>query len=220
MIFGLFFITVGYALFYWGIHHFAPKDPNNNAKWPKYSLKCVLGLQSLGLPTLQSPGDIWTTPPVPAPTGGGTFTGPAPNVNPPQNVGKAPQNWMNDILNGIQAPTSANNRTKLTAWNACEGNDNNQSGLPINNPFNVTWKPGLAAVRKGTNSVNSVGVQAYGSWSAGVAATVETLNEPFANAILINLKSDGPCAQFANAVGSSGWGTRGGCIAAYCGYVG
>lgn len=116
--------------------------------------------------------------------------------------------WANDILSKFGAPQTQNNLQKLAAWNACEGNLNGQSGLGINNPFNTTLSC-CGALR----SVNSAGVKYYPSISAGVDATVQTLQSPRYSLVVANLRGDGSASTFATAVGSSGWGTSGSCIA-------
>lgn len=128
-----------------------------------------------------------------------------PLVQPP-NAAAAPS-WASDLLAALSAPQSSNNVLKLEGWNACEGNGPGQSGLPINNPFNTTLG-GYGGV-----SVNSAGVKAYPSWQDGLTATVQTLKATRYNGIVSNLQSDGDPSQFASAVGGSGWGTNGACIA-------
>lgn len=114
--------------------------------------------------------------------------------------------WQDDILNALQAPATVNNVNKLTAWNICEQGHN---GVQYNNPFNTTQPAAGASV------INSAGVKAYPNWQTGLTATVTTLLAPLHgySAIRKNLLSDGPPAEFANAVGSSQWGTNGSCIA-------
>lgn len=125
----------------------------------------------------------------------------------------ATTSWADVLLAGLNAPNSPNNQSKLAAWNACEGNLNGGSGLGINNPFNTTLDYG------GGSSVNSVGVKAYPSISVGIQATLMTLGAPRYAAIVANLQKDGPGGEFASAVGSSGWGTSGACIARTLGTV-
>lgn len=115
--------------------------------------------------------------------------------------------WANDILSGLGAPQSQNNINKLAAWNACEGNLAGQSGLGINNPFNTTLNYG------GGVSVNSAGVKRYPNIAVGVQATLQTLQAPRYALVVANLKGDGSGGTFATAVGTSGWGTSGTCIA-------
>jgi hypothetical protein len=125
--------------------------------------------------------------------------GPQPQVQAP--------GWVADLLNALKAPISAGNVSKLEAWNACEGNATGGSGLPINNPFNTTLSG------YGGSSVNSAGVKHYPSWSGGLQATIDTLQANRYKSVVTNLQQDGPGGDFATAVGSSGWGTSGSCIA-------
>lgn len=119
--------------------------------------------------------------------------------------------WETTILAGISAPASANNISKLDAWNKCEGNATGLSGLPINNPFNTTLNYG------GGQSINGAGVKAYPTLTVGLQATVNTLLSSYYTGIVTNLRQDGPTGQFANAVGNSPWGTSGSCIASVLG---
>lgn len=113
--------------------------------------------------------------------------------------------WQTAVLAGIGAPQSANNIQKMNAWNSCEGNAAN-SGLTQNNPFNTKRN----CCGGYPNSAN--GTFVYPSISAGVQATVLTINQTNMTAIRNNLINDGPGATFAAAVGGSGWGTSGSCI--------
>jgi len=232
MIFGIGLLIVGYAVFYWGMHHFKVNDPNRD--WKRYSLWCLLGLQNLNMPQMapfQFDVGSQTSPQGEQGTGPNPQTGQpgkAPtdtNPGPPQKMGKAPQNWQRDILTGIGAPTNTHNIAKLTAWNACEGNNDNNSGngsgLPINNPFNVTCDRFVAATCRGTRVPNNTaGVYAYPDWTSGVNATIGKMNEPFARGIKANLVNDGSFADFASNIDSSGWGTSGRCILSYLSFIG
>jgi hypothetical protein len=111
--------------------------------------------------------------------------------------------WAADILKALGAPDTQNNINNLAAWQACEGGDS----LQRNNPFNTT----LPA--PGSTTVNSAGVRGYPSFAAGLKATLSTLDGSAYSGIRSALKSNAPRAQFANAVGSSPWGTSGSCIA-------
>src|SRR5215469_5290069 len=205
MIFGIGISVVGYSIFYWGLHHF------NIDGGKRYGLGQLLGIPSTWLP----PGK-----PVQLTVGGrlqpeltsDTQTQNPENTTTPNNLSGGSNDWISGILAGIGAPNSANNQAKLNAWNACEGNLDGHSGLGINNPFNIT-ADSFQSATCGDRSVNSAGVQAFSTLTAGIAGTVAKLNEPFARGILTNLRTDGSKSAFASAVGSSGWGTSGGCIA-------
>lgn len=202
MILGIGAGVFGYALFYWGLHHFPGIDGGQ-----RYSLFTLLGVpQSWGL---AKGGEVGLTP-------GGSLTSEYMNETQPQsgentttpnNLTGGGGNWIAGILNGLGAPGSTNNVAKLNAWNACEGNLGGHSGLGINNPFNTTLDYG------GGTSVNSAGVKSYPTLTVGIQATLQTLQSPRYAAIVSNLKNDGSFAAFATAVGSSGWGTSGSCIA-------
>lgn len=213
MIFGIGLTVVGYSVFYWGLHHFPGIDGGK-----RYSLFELLGVPSTwGLWGLnQPPPQIGLTP-------GGALAELTSDTNTTQSQNAENttttsaltgnnNSWIGGILAGIGAPSSANNQAKLNAWNACEGNLSGHSGLGINNPFNTTLNC-CGAV----GSVNSVGVKSYPTLSAGVAATVQTLQGGQYSAIVQNLQSDGSTSAFAAAVGSSPWGTSGSCIASQLG---
>lgn len=202
MILGIGVGVFGYAVFYWGVHHFPGMDGGQ-----RYSLLTLLGIpqgwqmakgKQIGL----TPGADLTA----------EFQSANQNQNPensttPNNLTGSGGNWIGGILNGLSAPGSANNVAKLNAWNACEGNLAGHSGLGINNPFNTTLDYG------GGVSVNSAGVKSYPTMTIGVQATVQTLQAARYKAVVSNLVNDGSFSAFATAVGSSGWGTSGTCIA-------
>ena len=207
MIFGIGITVVGYAVFYWGLHHFPGVDGGK-----RYSLFTLLGIpESWGLtPGGQvglTPGGQLTTE-----LTADTQTQNPENTTTPNNLSGGGGDWMGGILSGLGAPNSANNQAKLNAWNACEGNLGGHSGLGINNPFNITADSYQPATH-GTGAVNSAGVQSFSTMTLGIAGTIAKINEPFASAIKSNLVSDGSFSAFAAAVGSSGWGTSGSCIA-------
>lgn len=150
-------------------------------------------------------------PGTPVPTGGvplsGTYTA----------------NWQNDILNLIGAPITANTQEIMNAWNACEGNNPlpNGSGIPINNPFNTTLaKNPKTGVSYGGKGINGPGVQAYPTPAVGIQATVDTmLYTPAFQPIVAALRNNAPRSFVAAAIGASGWGTGGSCVASANGKV-
>jgi hypothetical protein len=209
MIFGIGLAAVGYAIFYWGIHHFPGWDcPTSNGcrygmlellgvpkswkipAYPAVSLTAGTQLQAGNEGSQQQQGENTTTPNPLSPNGG----------------------WISSVLTALNAPQSFNNQNKVTAWNNCEGNLQGHSGLGINNPFNITADSYQSATHGDLGAVNSNGVQAFSTLTLGIAGTVAKLHEPFARAILNNLVNDGSFSAFASAVGSSGWGTSGSCI--------
>lgn len=204
MILGIGIGVVGYAVFYWGVHHFPGIDGGK-----RYSLITLLGIPEAW--HVAQGGQVGLTP-------GGQLTDNSTQTQNPENqTTPSPLtgggNWISSILTGLGAPVSANNANKLAAWNVCEGNVQGHSGLGINNPFNITADSYQPATHGDLGSVNSVGVQSFSTLTAGIAGTLAKINEPFASAIKSNLATDGSFSAFANAVGSSGWGTSGSCIA-------
>lgn len=208
MIVGIGIGVFGYALFYWGIHHFPGVDGGK-----RYSLVTLLGIPEAWGMTKGGVREVGLT-------SGGELSSELANETQPQNSENQTTpsgltgggDWRCGMLQAVGAPTSANNLHKMSAWNACEGNLQGHSGLGINNPFNITADSYQPATQ-GTGAVNSAGVQSFSTLTAGITGTAAKLNEPFAKAILSNLVNDGTFNAFANAVGSSGWGTSGGCIA-------
>lgn len=218
MLLGIWFSAVGYAIFYWGIHHFAGVDCNAKSGC-RISLIDALGIPTgwnipkgqpfqLGSPTQPIQYQQQTQPQVPnnqnnnPMTGGGVSGGSI-------DAGK----WMEKVLAGIGA-TNPQNTIKLQYWNACEGNQKGTSGLGINNPLNITCDSYQPATCGDLGAVpgNTAGVQMFSTIDLGIAGTIAKLKEPFAKAIVQNLKTSGSMQGFANAVGSSGWGTSGACI--------
>jgi len=213
MIFGVWLSAVGYAIFYWGLHHFPGIDC-------KSKNGCRISLiDALGIPS------AWNIPkgqPIQIQT----------PLGPPQTQQQNPNNsqtpnsfnqkvpggdWVSAILNGLGAPTTTNGQNKLKAWNLCEGNLQGESGLGINNPFNITCDNFHKETCGDLGAVNSAGVQSFSTLQLGVAGTLAKLSEPFASAIVQNLQNDGDFQSFANAVGASHWGTSGSCIASKAG---
>lgn len=152
---------------------------------------------------------------MPLPGGGGSPGGIASTT-----TAATPQypSWITDILTGVGAPINATTADNLTAWNQCEGNKAGGSGLPINNPFNTTLR---GSQYPGSVSVNSAPVQWYPTYQEGINATVNTML--YTNAfkpIVQALQQSADRATFAAAVGDSGWGTSGSCIASAKGAAG
>jgi hypothetical protein len=210
MIFGIGLAAVGYAIFYWGVHHFPGWDcPTKNGC--RYSLLELLGVpKSWNIPKYPAVG-LGAGQKIQADTSSQNQS--PENSTTPNPLTGGGGNWIGGVLNSIKAPGSANNINKLNAWNACEGNLQGHSGLGINNPFNITADSFQPATHGDGGAVNGAGVQSFSTLTAGITGTAAKLNEPFAGAILKNLQNDGSFSDFANAVGSSGWGTSGSCIA-------
>lgn len=123
---------------------------------------------------------------------------------PPADPGKFTQkDWAVDFLTRIGAPTSPGNVAAVIAWEQAEGGHfvNNATYNPLN-----TTEPAGA-----TKSINSVGVKAYPSYEAGMAATLKTITSP-ANAgfgypaIVAGFQRNDPLGAL-NALAASKWGT-------------
>jgi hypothetical protein len=100
------------------------------------------------------------------------------------------------ILAGIGAPDTPENRKLMAAWQRAEG------GSP-DNPFNTTQGA------PGATDFNSVGVKRYPDVATGVAATVKTLLNGYYPNIIAALKAGNNAAAVADAIESSPWGTGG-----------
>lgn len=106
------------------------------------------------------------------------------------------------VLQALGAPVNATNVSSLLSWmNAEGGNWNNTATY---NPLNTALPmPGSKVMAGG----NSAGVQAYTSWSQGVAATVRTLQDNAYSSIVGALKNSAGCSAVAGAVAASPWNT-------------
>ena len=93
-------------------------------------------------------------------------------------TGSTATGFATAILQALGAPVNPANVGSLNDWFALEG------GGGANNPLNTTL-----ATSGSTGSINSVGVQSYGTPAEGVAATVDTLDSGSYNAIVSALKS-------------------------------
>jgi hypothetical protein len=205
---GIALIMSGYSVVYWGIHHFSGVDCPPGEKC-RHSLFELLGFpstwQMIGKPSGQDVVAVTSFN-----TSNQTQGQSSTNATTGSGLTGSGGSWQSQILTGLNAPVSQNNQNKLAAWNACEGNDTGLSGLGANNPFNTTCDCcGGAPI-----SSNSAGVRMYPTLAAGCQATLNTLKGGTRYAAIVtNLQQDGDAQAFANAVGSSGWGTNGGCIA-------
>lgn len=207
MIGGIALVVGGYAVFYWGLHHFKGVDcPENDPTHCRHSLFTLLGLKNfslVGKPQGQQLAAVSSFENTDNQTQATTGSNSSSSGGLIQTSGSS---WQTNILTGLNAPTDQNSINKMTAWNACEGNDAGKSGLGINNPFNTTLDYG------GGVSVNSAGVKSYPTLAIGIQATLQTLQASRYSAVVQNLQKGGTNGAFANAVGSSGWGTSGSCI--------
>lgn len=115
-------------------------------------------------------------------------------------TGVSSDSWWQNILSGIKAPDTPNNRSNLSAWANCEG------GTATFNPFNTTlpWPR--------STCYNSVCVRNYANFQDGLSATISTIDQsnmtPIRQALQGNYNRD----AFAAAIDASPWGTSGACI--------
>ncbi len=96
-------------------------------------------------------------------------------------------------------PLSAQNVTAITSWEIAEGGNWHNSAHY--NPLDTTMP------EPGSTAMNSVGVQAYTSWSEGLTATVATLTNGLYGGILAALRAGDSALAVSAAVGDSPWGT-------------
>lgn len=109
--------------------------------------------------------------------------------------------WEQQFLKDIDAPDSSQNATFLSAWLQAEG----PNSLAYNNPFNTTQQ------ETGSYSVNSAGVQGYGSMNAGLLANAAALeqNHPGYNQLLGFLRQGNvDPAIMGQVLQGSAWGTH------------
>jgi len=114
--------------------------------------------------------------------------------------------WESQILRALGAPTSANNINTLDTWVQAEG------GYAANNPFNTTVQSGYSGdtwynTFYDKNGGGPYHVLNFGSWQAGLTATVNTLNQGNFSSIKSALVQDVPTSQIGSIITSSGWGT-------------
>lgn len=207
MLFGIWLTSIGYAVFYWGVHHF-PGIDCHSSQGCRISLLDALGIPSKWNIPKGQPVELGTAP-------AGSIEPQTQQQNPSNATSPNPLTgndgaWTGMLIKALGIDGA--NTAKLLAWNACEGNLQGHSGLGINNPFNITADNYQPATHGDCGTVNSAGVQCFSTINLGIAGTVAKLQEPFAAAILSNLKNNGSFGAFANAVGASGWGTSGSCI--------
>lgn len=119
-----------------------------------------------------------------------------------RNQINAPANnsWEAQFLTDIGAPNTQTNDVFLNAWSQAEG----PSSLGYNNPFNTTQQA------PGSYSVNSVGVQGYGSMAQGLQENAAVLeqNHPGYAQLLQGLRSGNVSPmQLAQLEANTPWGT-------------
>lgn len=115
-----------------------------------------------------------------------------------------PQAFAAQELAALGAPVNATTQSEMLAWETAEGGnwDNSAKANPLN-----TSMPEAGSVNYQTGQPG-VGVQAYPSWSEGISATTQTLLDTRGEgygAVVADLRSSAPPAQFAADLGASGW---------------
>lgn len=110
-----------------------------------------------------------------------------------------PSSWAQAFLSGAGLPVTGCNVSAVTAWEAAEGG--NWANSARFNPIDTTQP------EPGSWPMNSVGVQAYPSWAAGLSATVTTLQNGNYPGIIAALQAGGSAQAVADAVAASPWGT-------------
>lgn len=115
-----------------------------------------------------------------------------------------------DLLAAAGMPTGAVQQQMMAAWTACEG------GISNNNPLNVSgsWWPGYQSCIAQCGGSNPIGF--YDTLANGISACAQNL-QTGRYAGVRSAISSGDLAGFPGAVGGSGWGTNGGCIASNLG---
>ncbi len=118
-----------------------------------------------------------------------------------------PVSWAHTLLKAEGLPRTACNMGAITAWEAAEGG--NWQNSAAYNPLNTTYDNGGAweASGKVTGTINGDGVRAYNSWHTGFVATYRTLS--LYPGILGALQAGNDAQAVADAVASSPWGTGG-----------
>jgi hypothetical protein len=149
------------------------------------------------------PGTTTTAPAAPAPAPvTSTTSAPAPAAPAAPGVPQVintPQDFALALLNALGDPLTGQNTEAIVSWEQKEGGAWNSPAQY--NPLNTT-RP-----MAGSYSINGVGVQAYTSWSEGLAATTQTLDEGMYSGILAALKAGNSAQAVERAVASSVWGT-------------
>ena len=118
----------------------------------------------------------------------------------PAGGGYTPASWAQALLAADALPRTSCNLGAVIAWEGAEGG--NWANAAAANPLDTT-EP-----EPGSWSINSVGVQAYPSWAAGLRATITTLGNGRYAAILSALSAGDDAQSVADAVAQSPWGTQ------------
>jgi hypothetical protein len=128
-------------------------------------------------------------------SGGGAAAAPA--AVPAAGAGSGGAAWARSLLAAGGWPETSCNLGAVVAWERAEG-----STPAWHNLLDTTLR------EPGSRPVNSVGVQAYPSVQAGLAATVATLRGGPYGPILAALAAGDSAQAVADAVAASPWGTE------------
>lgn len=120
------------------------------------------------------------------------------------NPAVTPRSFADSLLSALGDPITPQNELAIAAWEAAEGGNWHNNATA--NPLNTTQD------EPGATSINSAGVKAYTSWSQGLDATVQTLNNGRYGGILSALSAGNSAQAVGQAVQASPWGTGGGVL--------
>lgn len=113
------------------------------------------------------------------------------------------KDWATQFLTKLGKPTTPENINAVTTWMAWEGG--HWKNTAHNNPLNTTLETSGS-----TGSMNSVGVQRYNSWEAGLDATIQTISTGkygYDKILAALSQGNNPQAVF-DAINNSKWGTN------------
>ena len=129
-----------------------------------------------------------------------------------------PAGWELCVLQGINAPLTADGAADLDEWQKAEGGSTNN--LAAYNPFNTRRATDATGAALPVAS-SARGFPAFASWAAGCAATVATLLQPNMAPILTALRAGGVALPgvFLTYVDQSAWCAPSGGIPCYASQI-
>jgi hypothetical protein len=119
---------------------------------------------------------------------------PQAQAQPTQGQAPVSGDFFGQVLAGIGAPDTPENRRLMNAWQRAEGGS-------ADNPFNTTQGA------PGATDFNSVGVKRYPDLATGIAATIKTLLNGHYPNIIAALKAGNNALAVADAIANSPWGS-------------
>lgn len=203
MIVGFAAFAIGYAIFYWGLHHLPWYAQSGRfSLWQLLGLNVLTGANVGPFPDITLGGPMTPTPS----TAGATLTSAqttsattTPTSTP--TSGSVQNQFASALLAAIGAPNTPTNQSLIAAWGACESSWSTPAGA--NNFLNMKNNDGSWA----SFSSPSAAGTAAGQRLVGAGYSVYGYNE-----IVTALQQQNSSA-FASAVGDSAWGTSGACLA-------